>query len=202
MVSPEFLEVVSKAGTGLRCIRRYLTVSQPQGSLSNTPEGKVFFNKLSAMTVGVWQWHCCVSPCFPNVTWRVNRCLTRRRLPADVRTAVYAVGAQTHHGWDFLLSKYRLHSFHLEKNNIEFALSLSKNEDKLQWWVVTQEQKRVWGKFVNIETENRIIQRLLSQVLNLMAYKMLYRANTARGSSCTFSFLYFGAGGQCIQNLQ
>ncbi|NWJ10077.1 ERAP1 aminopeptidase, partial [Crypturellus undulatus] len=54
-------------------------------------------------------------------------------LPTDVKTAVYAVGAQTLEGWDFLLSKYRLHSFNLEKNEIALALSLSRNKDKLQW---------------------------------------------------------------------
>ncbi|KAM6391416.1 endoplasmic reticulum aminopeptidase 1 [Rhynochetos jubatus] len=54
-------------------------------------------------------------------------------LPADVKTAVYAVGAQTSEGWDFLLSKYRLHSFSVERHNIELALSLSGSQDKLQW---------------------------------------------------------------------
>ncbi|NXE12337.1 ERAP1 aminopeptidase, partial [Lophotis ruficrista] len=54
-------------------------------------------------------------------------------LPADVKTAVYAVGAQTSEGWDFLLSKYKLHSFNLERGNIELALSLSRSKDKLQW---------------------------------------------------------------------
>ncbi|NXX54251.1 ERAP1 aminopeptidase, partial [Scopus umbretta] len=54
-------------------------------------------------------------------------------LPADVKRAVYAVGAQTSEGWDFLLSKYRLHSFSAERQNIELALSLSRSEDKLQW---------------------------------------------------------------------
>ncbi|KFP12069.1 Endoplasmic reticulum aminopeptidase 1, partial [Egretta garzetta] len=54
-------------------------------------------------------------------------------LPADVKAAVYAVGAQTSEGWDFLLSKYRLHSFNVERENIELALSLSRSKDKLQW---------------------------------------------------------------------
>ncbi|KAM6033337.1 LOW QUALITY PROTEIN: endoplasmic reticulum aminopeptidase 1-like [Chlamydotis macqueenii] len=52
-------------------------------------------------------------------------------LPADVKTAVYAVGAQTSEGWDFLLSKYKLHSFNVERS-IELALSL-RSKDKLQW---------------------------------------------------------------------
>ncbi|NWX47009.1 ERAP1 aminopeptidase, partial [Steatornis caripensis] len=54
-------------------------------------------------------------------------------LPADVKTAVFTVGAQTSEGWDFLLSKYRLHSFNIERENIEFALSHSRSKDKLQW---------------------------------------------------------------------
>ncbi|NXJ98090.1 ERAP1 aminopeptidase, partial [Corythaixoides concolor] len=54
-------------------------------------------------------------------------------LPADVKSAVYTVGAQTSEGWDFLLSKYRLHSFSLERHNMELALSRSRRKDKLQW---------------------------------------------------------------------
>ncbi|XP_038025953.1 endoplasmic reticulum aminopeptidase 1 [Anas platyrhynchos] len=54
-------------------------------------------------------------------------------LPADVKTAVYAVGAQTSEGWDFLLSKYRQHSFSIDKSRIELALSFTRNKDKLQW---------------------------------------------------------------------
>ncbi|XP_009702186.1 PREDICTED: endoplasmic reticulum aminopeptidase 1, partial [Cariama cristata] len=54
-------------------------------------------------------------------------------LSADVKTAVYAVGAQTSEGWDFLLSKYGLHSFNVEREDIELALGLSRIEDKLQW---------------------------------------------------------------------
>ncbi|KAM9167640.1 endoplasmic reticulum aminopeptidase 1 [Mergus octosetaceus] len=54
-------------------------------------------------------------------------------LPADVKTAVYAVGAQTSEGWDFLLSKYRQHSFSIDKSKIELALSFTRNKDKLQW---------------------------------------------------------------------
>uniref|UniRef100_A0A7M4EAC9 Aminopeptidase n=1 Tax=Crocodylus porosus TaxID=8502 RepID=A0A7M4EAC9_CROPO len=55
------------------------------------------------------------------------------RLPSDVKAAVYAVGAQTVQGWDFLFSKYRLPSFNTEKNEIEVALSISRNKEKLQW---------------------------------------------------------------------
>ncbi|NXC46791.1 ERAP1 aminopeptidase, partial [Penelope pileata] len=55
------------------------------------------------------------------------------RLPADVKTAVYAVGAQTSEGWDFLLSKYRHPSFSVDKDKMELALSLTRDKDKLQW---------------------------------------------------------------------
>ncbi|XP_050768751.1 endoplasmic reticulum aminopeptidase 1 [Gymnogyps californianus] len=54
-------------------------------------------------------------------------------LPADVKTAVYAVGAQTSEGWDFLLSKYKLQSFSVQREDIELALSFSRSKDKLQW---------------------------------------------------------------------
>ncbi|NWW42573.1 ERAP1 aminopeptidase, partial [Pedionomus torquatus] len=54
-------------------------------------------------------------------------------LPADVKTAVYAVGAQTSEGWDFLLSKYGLPSFSAERHDIELALTFSSSKDKLQW---------------------------------------------------------------------
>ncbi|NXS53458.1 ERAP1 aminopeptidase, partial [Brachypteracias leptosomus] len=55
------------------------------------------------------------------------------RLPADVKTAVYAVGARTPAGWEFLLSKYRLLAFNAEKEDIQMALTLSGTQDKLQW---------------------------------------------------------------------
>lgn len=68
-----------------------------------------------------------------NTTWRVTWCSICCSLPADVKTAVYAVGAQTSEGWDFLLSKYRQHSFSIDKSRIELALSFTRNKDKLQW---------------------------------------------------------------------
>ncbi|XP_074021932.1 endoplasmic reticulum aminopeptidase 1-like [Numenius arquata] len=54
-------------------------------------------------------------------------------LPADVKTAVYTVGAQTPRGWDFLLGKYGLPSFSAERHSIELALGLSGGTDKLRW---------------------------------------------------------------------
>ncbi|XP_044302161.1 endoplasmic reticulum aminopeptidase 1 isoform X2 [Varanus komodoensis] len=56
------------------------------------------------------------------------------QLPNDVKFAVYAVGAQTDEGWDFLFSKYQLPEFSTEKDAIEFVLSLSQNKEKLQWF--------------------------------------------------------------------
>ncbi|CAI9170888.1 unnamed protein product [Rangifer tarandus platyrhynchus] len=54
-------------------------------------------------------------------------------LPDDVTLAVFAVGAQTLEGWDFLYSKYQSSLSSTEKNQIEFALCISQNKEKLQW---------------------------------------------------------------------
>uniref|UniRef100_A0A8C2XYD6 Aminopeptidase n=1 Tax=Capra hircus TaxID=9925 RepID=A0A8C2XYD6_CAPHI len=54
-------------------------------------------------------------------------------LPNDVTLAVFAVGAQTLEGWDFLYSKYQSSLSSTEKNQIEFALCISQNKEKLQW---------------------------------------------------------------------
>uniref|UniRef100_A0ABI7WVE5 Aminopeptidase n=1 Tax=Felis catus TaxID=9685 RepID=A0ABI7WVE5_FELCA len=54
-------------------------------------------------------------------------------LPSDVTLAVFAVGVQNPEGWDFLYSKYQSSLSSTEKNEIEFALSISQNEGKLQW---------------------------------------------------------------------
>ncbi|XP_011376663.1 endoplasmic reticulum aminopeptidase 1 isoform X1 [Pteropus vampyrus] len=55
------------------------------------------------------------------------------RLPSDVTLAVFAVGAQTSEGWDFLYKKYQSSLSNTEKNQIEFALCSSQNKEKLQW---------------------------------------------------------------------
>lgn len=55
------------------------------------------------------------------------------RLPNDVTLAVFAVGAQTPEGWDFLYKKYQLSLSSTEKEQIEFALCTSQNEEKLRW---------------------------------------------------------------------
>ncbi|XP_066237978.1 endoplasmic reticulum aminopeptidase 1 [Saccopteryx leptura] len=55
------------------------------------------------------------------------------RLPNDVTSAVFAVGAQTTEGWDYLYSKYQSSLSSTEKEQIEFALCTSQNKEKLQW---------------------------------------------------------------------
>uniref|UniRef100_K9INC6 Aminopeptidase n=1 Tax=Desmodus rotundus TaxID=9430 RepID=K9INC6_DESRO len=55
------------------------------------------------------------------------------RLPNDVTLAVFAVGAQTAEGWDFLYSKYQSSLSSTEKEQIEFALCVSQDTEKLQW---------------------------------------------------------------------
>ncbi|KAM5330109.1 endoplasmic reticulum aminopeptidase 1 [Glossophaga mutica] len=55
------------------------------------------------------------------------------RLPNDVTLAVFAVGAQTTEGWDFLYNKYQSSLSSTEKEQIEFALCVSQDKEKLQW---------------------------------------------------------------------
>nr|XP_033770557.1 endoplasmic reticulum aminopeptidase 1 [Geotrypetes seraphini] len=55
------------------------------------------------------------------------------RLPSDVALAVFAVGAQTMDGWDFLFKKFSKALFITEKIQMEAALTLTKNKEKLQW---------------------------------------------------------------------
>ncbi|CAO2593177.1 Endoplasmic reticulum aminopeptidase 1 [Lemmus lemmus] len=54
-------------------------------------------------------------------------------LPIDVTLAVFAVGAQSTEGWDFLYSKYQSSLSSTEKSQIEFALCTSQDPEKLQW---------------------------------------------------------------------
>ncbi|KAM9330946.1 endoplasmic reticulum aminopeptidase 1 [Gastrophryne carolinensis] len=53
-------------------------------------------------------------------------------LPRDVVTAVYAVGAQTPEGWDFLFEKYQTAPTG-EMHVIEYALTLTEDKAKLRW---------------------------------------------------------------------
>ncbi|OCU02291.1 endoplasmic reticulum aminopeptidase 1 isoform X2 [Xenopus laevis] len=54
-------------------------------------------------------------------------------LPRDVALAVYAVGAQTNEGWDFLFEKYKTTLSGSEKNQIQLALTITSLKHKLQW---------------------------------------------------------------------
>nr|XP_057925943.1 endoplasmic reticulum aminopeptidase 1b isoform X6 [Doryrhamphus excisus] len=54
-------------------------------------------------------------------------------LPVDVTMAVYAVGAQTSEGWDFLFEKYRRSVQMSVKSRIKTALTLTPLHHKLQW---------------------------------------------------------------------
>ncbi|XP_075693217.1 endoplasmic reticulum aminopeptidase 1 [Rhinoderma darwinii] len=53
-------------------------------------------------------------------------------LPRDVVLAVYAVGAQTSEGWDYLFEKYKTAATG-EMHLIEYALTITPSQDKLQW---------------------------------------------------------------------
>lgn len=54
-------------------------------------------------------------------------------LPSDVSMAVFAIGARTPEGWDFLFEKYR-DSMHTSiKSRIKSALTISPLQDKLKW---------------------------------------------------------------------
>lgn len=52
-------------------------------------------------------------------------------IPTDVLKIVYSVGAQTTAGWNYLLEKYELSVSGAEKNKILYALSTSKDQEKL-----------------------------------------------------------------------
>uniref|UniRef100_A0A667XZX8 Aminopeptidase n=1 Tax=Myripristis murdjan TaxID=586833 RepID=A0A667XZX8_9TELE len=54
-------------------------------------------------------------------------------LPTDVSLAVFAVGARTPEGWDFLFEKYRSSQQTGVKSRIKSALSISPLQDKLKW---------------------------------------------------------------------
>ncbi|KAF0880152.1 ERAP1 aminopeptidase, partial [Crocuta crocuta] len=54
-------------------------------------------------------------------------------LPSDVTLAVFSVAVQNPEGWDFLYSKYQSSLSSTEKDEIELALTISQNKEKLQW---------------------------------------------------------------------
>ncbi|XP_006013192.1 endoplasmic reticulum aminopeptidase 1 isoform X2 [Latimeria chalumnae] len=54
-------------------------------------------------------------------------------LPSDVALAIFAVGAQTQEGWEFLFEKYRKSLSSSERSQIKVALTISRDPEKLQW---------------------------------------------------------------------
>ncbi|XP_072462155.1 endoplasmic reticulum aminopeptidase 1 [Notamacropus eugenii] len=54
-------------------------------------------------------------------------------LPSDVTSAVFAIGARTTEGWEYLFEKYQLSLSTTEKRKIELALCFSHNKEKLLW---------------------------------------------------------------------
>ncbi|KAL2091899.1 hypothetical protein ACEWY4_011697 [Coilia grayii] len=54
-------------------------------------------------------------------------------LPNDVSLAVFAVGARTEEGWDFLLEKYKQSLYSSLKSRIKSALTISPLDYKLKW---------------------------------------------------------------------
>lgn len=57
------------------------------------------------------------------------------RLPADIRLVVYAEGARTEEGWDFLMEMYYRTMYPSEKSQIKAALTYSPLAHKLEWLV-------------------------------------------------------------------
>lgn len=57
----------------------------------------------------------------------------RRSLPNDVSLAVFAVGARTEEGWNFLFEKYRETLYTSLKSRIKSALSITPLAHKLKW---------------------------------------------------------------------
>lgn len=61
-------------------------------------------------------------------------------LPTDVAETVYSVGAQDDHGWASLLHTYKISLSEAQKHKILFALTTSKDTNKLQVYVFFQLQ--------------------------------------------------------------
>ncbi|XP_002744830.4 leucyl-cystinyl aminopeptidase isoform X1 [Callithrix jacchus] len=60
-----------------------------------------------------------------------------QRLPTDVMTTVFKVGAKTEKGWSFLWEKYNSSGSETEKNKILQALASSENVHRLYWLMKT-----------------------------------------------------------------
>lgn len=73
-------------------------------------------------------------------------------LPRDVVLAVYAVGAQTSEGWDYLFERYRTAATG-EMHLIEYALTVTHNQDKLQWLM----EEALKGDFIKTQELPHIV---------------------------------------------
>nr|DBA23388.1 TPA: hypothetical protein GDO54_014304 [Pyxicephalus adspersus] len=90
-------------------------------------------------------------------------------LPRDVVTAVYAVGAQTPEGWDFLFEKYKT-SPTGEMHLIEYALTLTQDKDKLQWLM----DESLKGDLVKTqELPHMVVMVSRNQIGHLLAWQFL-----------------------------
>ncbi|XP_069819052.1 endoplasmic reticulum aminopeptidase 1-like [Dendropsophus ebraccatus] len=90
-------------------------------------------------------------------------------LPRDVVLAVYAVGAQTSEGWDYLFEKYKT-SPTGEMHLIEYALTLTQDLDKLQWLM----DEALKGDLVKSqELPHIVVSVSRNQVGHLMAWKFV-----------------------------
>lgn len=90
-------------------------------------------------------------------------------LPRDVVMAVYAVGAQTPEGWDFLFEKYQT-SPTGEMHLIEYALTLTQDKDKLQWLM----DESLKGDLVKTqELPHMVIMVSKNQIGHMLAWRFL-----------------------------
>ncbi|CAJ0948713.1 unnamed protein product [Ranitomeya imitator] len=90
-------------------------------------------------------------------------------LPRDVVLAVYAVGAQTAEGWDYLFEKYKTAATG-EMHLIEYALTMTQDRDKLQWLM----EEALKGDLVKTqELPHIVVSVSRNQVGHMLAWKFL-----------------------------
>ncbi|KAG8598308.1 hypothetical protein GDO81_002557 [Engystomops pustulosus] len=90
-------------------------------------------------------------------------------LPRDVALAVYAVGAQTSEGWDYLFEKYQTATTS-EMHLIEYALTITQDPDKLQWLM----EEALKGDLIKTQELPHIVVFVSrNQVGHMLAWKFL-----------------------------
>ncbi|CAI9539718.1 unnamed protein product [Staurois parvus] len=90
-------------------------------------------------------------------------------LPRDIVVAVYAIGAQTPEGWDFLFEKYKTYPTG-EMHLIEYALTLTQDKDKLQWLM----DESLKGDLVKTqELPHMVVMVSKNQIGHLLAWQFL-----------------------------